>query len=55
MEIINTDNNLIVKLVNEMKNLQSQINEIREKGNLTIKKSMFDFWDNEYDARWDEY
>jgi len=52
METININERIVRDLINEVKNLKLQVEEIKS-GRLT--GSMFDFWDNDYDERWNGY
>lgn len=49
METININERVINNLIEEVKNLKLQVEMIKGE-NLT--GSMFEFWNNEYDERW---
>ena len=51
MESININEGVIRDLINEVRNLKLQIKEIKGE---KLAGSMFDFWDNEQDERWNE-
>jgi len=50
MESININEGVVRDLINEVKDLKLQMNEIRGE---RLTGSMFDFWDNEQDEKWD--
>ena len=50
METININEGIVMNLINEVKDLRLQMEEIRGR---KLTGSMFDFWDNEQDEKWD--
>ena len=44
----------IAHLESEIKKIKEEIKELKTTKS-TIGSSLFDFWENEYDARWDKY
>lgn len=49
METININERIINNLINEVKSLKLQVKEIKGE---KLTGSIFEFWDNEQDERW---
>ena len=54
MERLSIDNEVISNLVNQIKILQLQMNEIKKERFLVSQDSLVKLWDNEHDERWNE-
>ncbi len=55
MEKVIINNEIIFNLINQVKGLQLQMDELKEERLLVSQDSLVKLWDNEYDERWNEY
>lgn len=54
MEKLSMNNEIIANLINQIKILQLQMNELKKERLLVSQDSLVKLWDNEYDERWNE-
>ena len=53
--MIKVSNEVISNLINQIKILQLQMNELKKERLLVSQDSLVKLWNNEYDERWNEY